>query len=87
MLNTIADIGYQGFVTVELYTYEHAAIDAARNALQYLRKWKESNPAQTTQPKDTRTQRKEKVIFLTAFSMSHVFPRKRLVKANGLVYD
>ena len=39
VLNTIADTDYQGFVTVELYTYEHAAVDAARNALSYLRNW------------------------------------------------
>jgi sugar phosphate isomerase/epimerase len=46
VLNTLEDIGYQGFVTVELYTYEHAAIEAARNALQYLRKWREGTPVQ-----------------------------------------
>ena len=41
VLRTIEEIGYGGFVTVELYTYEHAAADAALQALEYLRKWKE----------------------------------------------
>lgn len=42
VLKTIEDIGYEGFVTVELYTYEHAAEDAALEAFDYLRKWKAS---------------------------------------------
>jgi len=41
VLKTIQEIGYRGFVTVELYTYEHAAEDAAFQAYEYLRKWKE----------------------------------------------
>ncbi len=36
VLRTIEGIGYCGYVTVELYTYEHMAIDAARNAFKYL---------------------------------------------------
>ncbi len=40
VLNTIEEIGYKGFVTVELYTYEHAAEDAAQEAINYLRKWR-----------------------------------------------
>jgi sugar phosphate isomerase/epimerase len=43
VLDTIHGSGYQGFVTVELYTYEHAAVDAARNALLYLRQWRENH--------------------------------------------
>jgi sugar phosphate isomerase/epimerase len=39
VLNTIEEIGFAGFVTVELYTYEHAAADAALKAFQYLEKW------------------------------------------------
>ncbi|MCA1961644.1 MAG: sugar phosphate isomerase/epimerase [Desulfomonile sp.] len=41
VLNTIQASGYLGFVTVELYTYEHAAVDAARQAFQYLQNWSE----------------------------------------------
>ena len=36
VLATIKEIGYSGFVTVELYTYEDAAVDAAASAMQYL---------------------------------------------------
>ena len=36
VLETIDDIGYNGFVTVELYTYEHAAEAAALEAFRYL---------------------------------------------------
>jgi len=39
VLNTIEEIGFAGFVTVELYTYEHAAADAALRAFKYLQKW------------------------------------------------
>jgi sugar phosphate isomerase/epimerase len=39
VLNTIEEIGFTGFVTVELYTYEHAAAEAAREAFEYLRRW------------------------------------------------
>jgi sugar phosphate isomerase/epimerase len=41
VLRTIEEIGYNGFVTVELYTYESAAAEAALNAFRYLEKWKE----------------------------------------------
>ena len=40
VLNTIDEIGYKGFVTVELYTYEHAAVEAAAQAFSYLQEWK-----------------------------------------------
>jgi sugar phosphate isomerase/epimerase len=40
VLDTINRIDYGGFVTVELYTYEHAAIDAAVEALKYLDNWR-----------------------------------------------
>lgn len=42
VLNTIKEIDYEGFVTVELYTYEHAAGDAALEAFHYLQKWEAS---------------------------------------------
>ncbi len=42
VLETIDDIGYDGFVTVELYTYEHAAEAAALEAFRYLQDWKSS---------------------------------------------
>lgn len=41
VLRTIERIGFDGFVTVELYTYEHAAGEAALEAFEYLRKWRE----------------------------------------------
>ena len=41
VLNTIEEIGYTGFVTVELYTYEDSAPDAALAAFKFLEKWKE----------------------------------------------
>ena len=40
VLKTIEEIGYEGFVTVELYTYEHAAGEAALEAFSYLRRWR-----------------------------------------------
>ena len=40
VLNTIEGTGYAGFVTVELYTYEHAAAEAASKAFRYLQDWK-----------------------------------------------
>jgi sugar phosphate isomerase/epimerase len=40
VLDTIRGMNYEGFVTVELYTYEHAAIDAAFQALEYLDNWR-----------------------------------------------
>ncbi|MBI5248295.1 MAG: sugar phosphate isomerase/epimerase [Desulfomonile tiedjei] len=41
VLNTIESIEYSGFVTVELYTYESAAMEAALTAFEYLKKWRE----------------------------------------------
>ena len=41
VLNTIEGIGYTGFVTVELYTYEDSAPEAAAAAFKYLEKWRE----------------------------------------------
>jgi sugar phosphate isomerase/epimerase len=41
VLDTIQDSGFGGFVTVELYTYEHAAEEAAIEAFEYLRQWKQ----------------------------------------------
>ncbi len=41
VLNTIEEIGYTGFVTVELYTYEDSAPEAAAAAFKYLEKWRE----------------------------------------------
>ncbi len=38
VLGQIAGIGYQGFVTVELYPYEEKPVEAARDALAWLRK-------------------------------------------------
>lgn len=46
VLSAIEGSGYAGFVTVELYTYEHAAADAAMRAFQYLQKWRRRAPAQ-----------------------------------------
>jgi sugar phosphate isomerase/epimerase len=39
VLNTIGAIGYTGFVTVELYTYEDSAPEAALAAFKFLEKW------------------------------------------------
>lgn len=41
VLATIQQTGYSGFVTVELYTYESDAEGAAREAIDYLRNWRE----------------------------------------------
>jgi sugar phosphate isomerase/epimerase len=41
VLDTIQDSGFGGFVTVELYTYDHAAEEAAKEAFEYLRRWKQ----------------------------------------------
>ena len=41
VLNTIEEIEYAGFVTVELYTYEDSAPEAAAAAFKYLEKWRE----------------------------------------------
>jgi sugar phosphate isomerase/epimerase len=40
VLNAISLIGYEGFVTVELYTYEEEPEDAARSAIAYLNNWR-----------------------------------------------
>jgi sugar phosphate isomerase/epimerase len=42
VLNLLEETGYSGFVTVELYTYEERAEAAAREAFEYLRRWRES---------------------------------------------
>jgi sugar phosphate isomerase/epimerase len=42
-LNAIEDSGFDGFVTVELYTYDHAAEEAAKEAFEYLRQWKQES--------------------------------------------
>lgn len=42
VLEAISEIGYQGFVTIELYTYEEQAEEAARRAYAFLRKWQTS---------------------------------------------
>jgi sugar phosphate isomerase/epimerase len=43
VLQAISRIGYEGFVTVELYTYEEQAEHAALRAYQYLQNWQESH--------------------------------------------
>ncbi|MEW6352055.1 MAG: sugar phosphate isomerase/epimerase family protein [Thermodesulfobacteriota bacterium] len=40
VLRAIEGIGYRGYVTVELYTYEHVAVQAVRNAFDYLAAWR-----------------------------------------------
>lgn len=47
VLDTIAETGFTGFVTVELYTYEDEPIQAAGDAMAYLQKWQAS---QATRP-------------------------------------
>lgn len=46
VLSTIEEIGYTGFVTVELYTYEDSAPDAALAAFRFLEKWTRTPRAQ-----------------------------------------
>lgn len=46
VLNTIEEIGYKEFVTVELYTYEDSAPDAASAAFKFLEKWTQSQSDQ-----------------------------------------
>jgi sugar phosphate isomerase/epimerase len=46
VLSTIEEIGYTGFVTVELYTYEDSAPDAALAAFKFLEKWTQSQSDQ-----------------------------------------
>ncbi|MHC1726555.1 MAG: sugar phosphate isomerase/epimerase family protein [Syntrophobacteraceae bacterium] len=43
VLQTIDETGFTGFVTVELYTYEAKAEEAAVNALEYLRNWRKAS--------------------------------------------
>jgi sugar phosphate isomerase/epimerase len=38
VLDEISFSGFDGFVTVELYTYEHDPEGAARSALEYLKR-------------------------------------------------
>lgn len=40
VLNTIHETGYDGFVTVELYTYEAMAQEAAQEAFRFLDRWR-----------------------------------------------
>ncbi len=40
VLSAIESGGFTGFVTVELYTYMDTAAEAAREAFEYLRKWR-----------------------------------------------
>lgn len=42
VLRTIASTGFQGFVTVELYTYEEDPKRAALEAFEYLNSWRKS---------------------------------------------
>ena len=39
VLKTIDEIGYTGFVTVELYPYEDRPVEAARTAFTFLQEW------------------------------------------------
>ena len=39
VLGALADVGYNGWVTVELYPYEAQARDVAEEAIKYLGKW------------------------------------------------
>ena len=39
VLGALADVGYNGWVTVELYPYEAQARDVAEEAIKYLSKW------------------------------------------------
>ncbi len=45
VLGTIAETGFDGYVTVELYTYEDNPIQAAVDAMAYLKDWQESRSA------------------------------------------
>jgi sugar phosphate isomerase/epimerase len=46
VLNAIEDIRYTGFVTIELYTYESAAAEAALAAFDYVSKWRKQHSAE-----------------------------------------
>lgn len=41
VLNAIEEMGYEGFVTVELYPYEAQPEEAARSAIAYLHEWRD----------------------------------------------
>lgn len=41
VLEAIGETGFDGFVTVELYTYEDQPIEAVRTAWKYLQSWRE----------------------------------------------
>ena len=43
VLNAIGEMGYDGFVTVELYPYEEQPEEAARSAIAYLENWREAD--------------------------------------------
>ncbi|MCU0573559.1 MAG: sugar phosphate isomerase/epimerase [Syntrophobacteraceae bacterium] len=45
VLDTIDETGFEGFVTVELYTYEDRPVEAVREAMKYLRAWKDGRQA------------------------------------------
>ncbi len=49
-LEVIAASDYNGFVTVELYTYEDAPVEAARAAIQYLRRWEKQGAVRNEVP-------------------------------------
>jgi sugar phosphate isomerase/epimerase len=40
VLNTILETGYDGYVTVELYTYDHAPAETAQEAFRYVQNWR-----------------------------------------------
>ena len=46
VLRTIEEIGFEGFVTVELYTYEYKAGQAAYEAFHYLDEWRRLHSGQ-----------------------------------------
>ena len=48
VLDIIDETGFEGFITVELYTYEDRPLEAAREAMKYLRGWRERRQAQAS---------------------------------------
>jgi sugar phosphate isomerase/epimerase len=48
VLQAIEEIGYDDFVTVELYTYSEKPQDAARSAIAYLQNWREASQRVTS---------------------------------------
>lgn len=58
VLETIDEIGYEGFVTVELYTYEDDPVSAAKNAFSYLKKWEKRRPQPVEKPHKGRTRQR-----------------------------